>query len=125
MMIDTDVLISYFRGKEKAKKALDKLKSFNISVVVYLELLQGIKNRAEMIMLKKFVKAREVIIIPIDADISSRAIFFMEEYSLSHGLRMAEALIAATAHLYGQELFTGNYTDYKMIANLDLLRYRH
>ena len=41
MIIDTDVLIWYMKGNEKAYKAIETANNFFISVVTYLELVKG------------------------------------------------------------------------------------
>ena len=41
MIIDTDVLIWYMKGNEKAYKAIEKVNNFSISVVTYMELVQA------------------------------------------------------------------------------------
>lgn len=124
MIIDTDVLIWYFRGKESAKKALDKIGHFSISAVVYMELLQGIKNKEELRYLKHFVSERGIVIISLDQEITSRAIYYLEQFRLSKGLQMADALIAATVDLRGETLLTGNHAHYKMIPGLDLKKFK-
>jgi predicted nucleic acid-binding protein len=124
MIIDTDVLIWFMRGNEKAKRTIDNMESFSISSVVYIEILQGIRNKNELKELKLFVRKRDILIIPLDPDITSRAIFFMERYSLSHGLRMADALIASTTDILGETLFTSNTLHYRMIPNLSLKKFR-
>lgn len=120
MLIDTDVLIWYFRGNEKAKILLDKLGPFSISAVVYIELLQGAHNKTELQKLKNFIKAREVKILTIDEMITLKALFFIETYALSHGLRLADALIAATADVYNETLLTGNVSHYRVLATINL-----
>lgn len=124
MMVDTDVLVWYMRGNLRAKKAIDGLDAFSISAVVYMELVQGIRNNAELLELKKFLRERGIACLALDADITSRAMFLMEKYSLSHGLRMADALIAATADIRAEELLTANTAHYKMIPGLLLKRFR-
>ncbi|MEQ1790571.1 MAG: PIN domain-containing protein, partial [Rickettsiales bacterium] len=61
-------------------------------------------------------------ILPITPDISHRASVFIEEFSLSHGLTISDAIIAATAFEYGVPLATSNYKDYKMITGLEIKR---
>jgi predicted nucleic acid-binding protein len=46
MLVDTDVLVWYMRGNEKAKRVIKNLNSFSISVVTYIELVQGLRNKA-------------------------------------------------------------------------------
>ena len=97
VLIDSDVLIWYLRGNALAGKLIDNLKSMGISAVVYMELLQGMRNRQELNIFKAFIQKRGISCVPITPEITSRAIYFLELYGLSHGLRMADALIAATA----------------------------
>ena len=47
MILDTDVLIWFLRGNEKATKAVIDSMPFSVSVVTYMELLQGMRNRQE------------------------------------------------------------------------------
>lgn len=123
MIVDTDVLIWYFRGYEKAKKTLDKIGRFSISAVVYMELLQGVENKEELRYLKHFISAREIDIISLDHEITSRAIYFLERFRLSDGLQMADALIAASADIRGETLLSGNHAHYKMITGLDIKKF--
>ena len=44
----------------------------------------------------------------------------IRQYSLSHGLRLADALIAATALVYELELLTVNQKDFRIIPELAL-----
>ena len=48
MLIDTDVLIWYMRGNEKAYQTIENSNNFFISVVTYMELVQGLRNKKEL-----------------------------------------------------------------------------
>lgn len=124
MLIDSDILIWFFRGNEKAKKLLLSLDEFSISAVNYIELLQGAANKNELRLIRKFLIAANVEVIPINESISNKAMIYVEEYSLSHSLMLADALIAATANHRGEVLHTGNYDHYKMIPNLEIKRFK-
>ena len=117
MIIDTDVLIWYLRGNDKAKEAVINSIPFSISAVTYMELLQGARNRNEM-------DEMGVIIIPINARISSKAINLVEEYTLSHSMEMADALIAGTCLENNEELLTANDKHYRMIDNIEIEVFR-
>ncbi len=65
MLVDTDVLIWYLRGHGKAAQYLDTLATFGLSVVTYMELVQGCRNKDEMSRLKKDLAARQATILPI------------------------------------------------------------
>ena len=124
MIVDTDVMIWYFRGNEKAAKILSSFQHFSISAVVYMELLQGVRNKNELRIIKHLLANEIIETISITPEITSRASFFLEKYALSHGLKMADALIAATADIYGQEILTGNDSHYKMISSLSIKKFR-
>lgn len=120
MLIDTDVLIWYLRGNKKAREVLDNLKEFSISCVTYMEIVQGLRNQNELKLWKFYMKEHFIRQILIDAEISAKATYWVEEFSLSHKLRLADALIAATASIYGLDFLTGNISDYKFLPGLSL-----
>lgn len=123
MMVDTDVLIWYLRGNPKAKTTIKRLGTFAVSAVVYMEIIQGVRNKQELRCIKSFFYSELVQVVPITAEISSRAIYFIEDYGLSHGLRMADALIAATADCHSEPLLTGNAKDYTPIRALEIKKF--
>ncbi len=123
MIIDTDILIWYLRGNLKAKSAVEQNIPFSISVVTYVELVQRMKNKAEFIRIQKQIKKWNTEIIQIDKDISSRAMFYVQEYAFSHSMTLADALIAATAIQNSERLFTANEKHYKFIPTIDLLKF--
>ena len=45
MLFDTDVLIWYLRGNEKAALAIEKADARELSIISYMELLQGARNK--------------------------------------------------------------------------------
>lgn len=124
MLIDTDVMIWNFRGNNAAAKHLDQAPEFSVSAVSYMELLQGMRNKKELQLLRQALHYWDAEIIPITAPISSRAMYFVEEYALSHSMQMADALIAATAIDHGRTLFTANDKHYRHIGDLDLKIFR-
>lgn len=123
MIVDTDVMIWYFRGNDKAKRQIDNIGTLYISAVTYMELVQGMRNSQELRALKKFLGSRSAKIIQIDDSISSRAMYLVEKYYLSHSLQLADALIAATGITHAMKIFTGNIKDYKFIHSLDLKKF--
>jgi len=123
LIIDTDVLIWYLRGNEKAKKVVEGSVPFKISAVTYMELLQGMKNKEEYRIFQKQMQRWETEIVQIDREISSRAIFYIQEYSLSHSMMLGDALIAATIVQMGETLLTANDKHYKYIPNIEIKRF--
>jgi len=51
----------------------------------------------------------------IDKEISCRAMFYIQEYALSHSMQLADALLAATVIQNGETLLTANDKHYKFI----------
>lgn len=124
MLIDTDVIIFYMRGNEKAKKLITNSIGFHISVVTYMELVQGMRNKAELLALRKAMRTWKTSVIYIDHEISSKAMFYVEQHYLSNALELADALIAATSVATGIPFVTGNYKHYKVVKELDLTRFK-
>ena len=123
-LVDTDVLIWYLRGNQKAYDLLHSIGTFAISAVTYMELVQGMRDKNELRKLKQFLKQWQIKVIYIDTDISSLALFYVEEYFLSHSMQLADALIGATCSRYAMKLYTANDKHYKVIKNLDIYRFR-
>lgn len=124
MLIDTDVLIWNLRGNERAQSLLDSSPGFTISAVSYMELVQGLRNKSELRTLRQALRFWRASVLPIDTDISARAMFLVEEYTLSHSMEMADALIAASAQSSGLTLLTANDKHYRHIEGLDLRIFR-
>ena len=123
MLIDTDVLIWYIRGSTKAKQYIEDVNDFSISVVTYIELVQGLRNKEELRILRNSFKSWGATIIYINEDISAKAMFLVEQYFLSHSIQLADALIGATSMVYGLPLLTANTKHYKILKNIILKKF--
>ena len=124
MIIDTDVLIWYLKGNERAKKSVEESIPFSISVITYMELIQGMRNREEFKKFQKQIHKWNTNIIQIDQEISSRAMFYVQEYALSHSMMLADALIAATVVQTNDKLLTANDKHYKFIPTLECMKFK-
>jgi predicted nucleic acid-binding protein len=124
MLVDTDVLVWYMRGNAKAKRAIRSLDGFSISVVTYIELVQGLRNKEELNLLRNAFKRWHAGIIYINEEISMKAMFLVEQYYLSHSIQLADALIGATSMIYGLPLMTANTKHYTIIKNIILKKFR-
>lgn len=118
MLVDTDVLIWHLRGYPQATQRLDQLPALTLSVVSYLEVLQGMRNKAELAAVRTMLQRRQASILPLTEAITKRAIALMESLTLSHGLQMGDALIAATALEHGSSLLTGNVKHFVAVEHL-------
>ena len=124
MLFDTDVLIWYLRGNDKASKLIQNTEIRQISAVVYMELLQGARDKGEIKAIRGFLKVAGFEIIPLSENIGHRASVYMEEYCLRTGMCMADALLAATAVENQSTLCTGNRKHYTAITEIELKVFR-
>ena len=92
-----------------------------ISIVTQMELIVGCANKSELRTLEKFLQQFDVI--TIDPPISDKAVDLLRLYRLSHGLLIADGLIAATAIIWNYPFISKNQRDYRFIQNLNLLPY--
>lgn len=118
MLIDSDVLVWLTRGHVGAAQRLHALEAWRISAVTYIELAQGCRDKADLARLKKGLAARNTEIVPITPAVSQRAAELIDALALSHGLRLADALIASTAVEYQATLITANVKHFSAIEGL-------
>lgn len=124
MLLDTDVLIWVFRGNPKAAKVVESADERQISVVTYMELVQGARDRQEVRAIKSFLSAFGFEVVPLSENIGHRASIYVEEYGLGMAVRVADALIAATAVEHNHTLCSGNRRHYRSIQDLELRPFR-
>ena len=93
---------------------------FSISVVTYIELVQGMKNKSELRAFQHQIRDWKTEIIQLDPEISARAMFYAEEFTLSHSMMMTDALVAASAVRGSKILCTANEKHYRFIPLLEL-----
>jgi hypothetical protein len=84
-----------------------------------MELAQGCRDKAELARLKKGLAARRTEIVPITPAISERAAELIDSLALSHGMRLADALIGATALVDMDTLITANVKHFGAVEGLD------
>ena len=118
MLIDSDVLVWLTRGHVGAARRLHALEAWRISAVTYIELAQGCRDKTELARLKRGLAARHTEIVPITPTISERAAEFIDSLALSHGMRLADALIGATAIELGATLITANVKHFAAVEGL-------
>jgi len=124
VIFDTDVLIWIQRGSEKAARAVDRSIDRYISIVTYMELLQAAANKKQHEYISDFLKEFGFQTLPLTESIGHRAAVYVEEYSLSHGIRAIDAIIAATATESHLPLCSGNAKHFKAIEGLKFKLFR-
>jgi predicted nucleic acid-binding protein len=117
LLIDSDVLIQYLRGRPEAIAYLNGLTSpISISVISVAELYSGVRDGADRSKLDAFVTTFSVI--PVDLDIAVLGGVYRRDYGRIHGTGRADALIAATADLGSLTLVTLNIRHFPMFPGL-------
>ena len=120
MLFDTDVLIWVQRGNLHAAKVIEAQEEKYISILTYMELLQCALNKNQQRQIKSFLSEFNFTTLPLTENIGHRALVYIEEYSLSGGLRAGDAVIAATSIENDLILSSGNAKHFKQIKDLRL-----
>ena len=123
-LVDTDILIDAGRGVPEAIDCLKNIKAnstLTISIVTQMELMGGCRNKSELQKLDKFLKQFQIV--KLNEAISEKSVELLRIYRLSHGLLIADSLIAATALTLNVAFISKNQRDYKFISGLNLLVY--
>lgn len=124
MIFDTDIFIWIQRGNIKAARLLEREEERILSVQTYMELLQCAANKTQVEYTKSFLREYGFGTLPLTENVGHRAAVYVEEYSLSHGLRAGDAVIAATAAENNLTLCTSNAKHFRPIKDLKLKVFR-
>jgi predicted nucleic acid-binding protein len=116
---DTNIFIAIFKGDAKLKILIESANSA-INTIVYLELIQGAKSKADVSKIEKYLNRFELI--HFDKAISQKAIELVRTFSKSHGLMLADAVIAATCLENDLTLITFNAKDFRFVDGLKILQ---
>lgn len=116
LLVDSDVLINVLRNREPSAAkdwqfAVNVAGSIFYSPVSQTEIRHGMKD-SERAAIEHVFSA--MICLPIDDQIGRMAGDFMRTFHRSHGLLLADALIAATASLHTLPLWTNNHKHFPM-----------
>lgn len=117
-------MIFSFRGNANAIDILDNTSNKCISIVNYMEIVQGVRNKNELNKFVKYLEKYQFQILDLNQEIGIFALKLVKDYALSHHMQMADALIASTAIYYNKPLLSANYKHYVFIPNLELIKFR-
>lgn len=112
IFLDTCLLIDY----SKEKIDIDLSKNYCISSIVRLEFKVGALNKRELKKINRILS--KIKLVDTDQSILDLADLLVEKYSLSHGMGIYDAIIAATCLIYDLPLYTHNKKDFKFIENI-------
>jgi predicted nucleic acid-binding protein len=114
LLLDTDVLVEYLRGRPETIEYLEGLESdLFVSVVSVAELFSGVKGDEEERSLEQFLLAFTAL--PVTEGVARLGGLYRRDFRPSHGTGLADALIAATAEENRVNLVTFNRRHFPMV----------
>lgn len=118
-LMDTNILIYHTKGSESSIDFISRAiiqKIFNISIVTKIEFLGWNKHTSN-----SFEKCKRLIefsnVYSVDEDIANKAIVLKRKTNI----RLADAVIAATAIIHNLKLATRNVYDFKAIKEVKVV----
>jgi predicted nucleic acid-binding protein len=116
VLVDSDILIEVSRGQNEdiVSRWTELSQSDNsilYSPVSAAEIWAGVRPREHETLTNLF---RALLCVSIDRETGQQAGDFLRQYHKSHGLELADALIASAAVLNFAELWTRNRKHYPM-----------
>jgi predicted nucleic acid-binding protein len=117
LLVDSDILVDFLRGRPEARAFIEaEFDRILLSAIVVAELYAGAKDDDELRELDELVSVFRVI--PVTTDLARAAGLHKRDYHKSHGVGLADAIVAATAESLPAELKTLNVKHYPMFKGL-------
>lgn len=117
VLVDTDVMVDFLRGRPKAVALVRDLSGrIVLPSIVAAELHAGVKGDDELNRLDSLMSLFRII--PLSVEIARAGGLYKKQYAKSYDVGLADAIIAATAVVENAELKTLNVKHYPMIEDL-------
>ena len=117
LLLDTDVLIGYLKGRDEAVDYLEGLTAdLYLSVISVAELFAGIRGDEEENSLSQLLQT--FVVLPVTEKAARLGGLYRRDYGPSHGTGLADALIAATSQEAGADLVTFNRRHFPMLSTV-------
>ena len=120
-LVDTDVLIDFLRGREQAvsfvNRHSDRIIMSTIAVAELHAGVRGGKADPEQAALESFLSLFRVV--PVSDAIARLGGLYKRDYGASHGIGLADAVVAATATLEDADLKSLNVRHYPMFEGIE------
>lgn len=115
ILLDSDVIIETLRGRREISNGLRAIEHRGVPTyccaISLAEIWAGVRAGEEAAAEAFFHSRGEVV---LDAAVGRRAGTYLSRYSRSHGVQIADALVAAAASVAGLRLWTLNRRHYPM-----------
>lgn len=117
VLVDTDVMVDFLRGNPKATALVRECCArIILPSIVAAELYAGVKGDEELRKLDSLISLFHVV--PLSVELARAGGLHKQHYAQSHGVGVADAVIAATAESKNADLKTLNTKHYPMIKGL-------
>lgn len=120
ILIDTDVLIDFLRGYDEAMSLVAvNSERIVVSSIVVAEFYAGVRGGADGVeqgVLERLLGLFRVV--PVSSGIARLGGLYKRDYGKSHGVGLADAIVAATATIEEAELTTLNVKHYPMFSGI-------
>lgn len=120
-LLDTTVFVDYLRGDLETNEYLSRQPIIRCSIITAAEILRGANNKKAQKETEKLLS--RIQILPVIPSIGELMVNLIKQYSLSHGLEIPDALIAATSIEGKLTLVTANTKHFSFIKDLLLLEW--
>ncbi|MBN1433433.1 type II toxin-antitoxin system VapC family toxin [Candidatus Fermentibacterales bacterium] len=118
VLVDTDVLIDFLRGDERAAGFMDShLGRTSVSAISVAEVFAGVRSDRDAEQIDALFSTMEIL--PVTAAIARQAGIYRGRYRASHGTGIADAVVAATAEAAHAQLATLNTRHFPMIEGVE------
>lgn len=115
VLYDSDVIIEILRGRSRVVEAATVLEGGGVptycTAIALAEIHEGLRPGEEPLT-EAFFEARGEVVL--DGRVGRRAGAYLARYAKSHGVEIADALVAAAAATSGLHLWTLNRKHYPM-----------
>jgi predicted nucleic acid-binding protein len=117
LLLDTDVLVDYSRHRPEAVRFMRSLSQRPmISAITVAELYAGVRDGEERAALDAFVSRS--VVVPVDTQVAERGGLIQRQYHPSHGVGLADAIIAATVQIERCRFASLNIKHFPMLQDV-------
>ena len=117
LLVDTDVMVDFLRGHPKAIALVNNNSPrIILSSITAAELFAGVKGERELDTLDSLLSLFRIV--PVSPQLARAGGLHKRDYGKSHGVGLADAMIAATVQAEGADFMTLNVKHYPMLKGL-------
>ena len=120
-LVDTDILINFLRGRAIAARFVNEHVDRIIESAISVAGLYGaVRDGAHDAERQDLADCLDLIpVVPVSAGIAKAGGLYRRDYGRSHGVGLADAVIAATADSTDAALKTLNFRHYPMFTGVE------